>query len=213
MGYWEEICSARKVSRFEKFARVEDSGIMSVLIRPSGYFLVRIEGNFFHDERKGRQKFVASAAPMHSAWEVQVDDTPYGGDVGRVGMSGLRADGEHYSASVPYVPRPNFLSPSNLVYYNNLPIWGSRIERFPSDFIPHRAEIGNERFARIICRPIDRREDPGAQAEIIFDLRHRLAVYYRIEQPDGLAIEISASKASIITEPTNPQIEETYIAK
>lgn len=150
---------------------------------------------------------------MHSAWEVEVDETPYGGNAGRVGMSGLRADGERYSASAAYTPRPDFLSPSNLVYYSNLPIWGSRIERFPSDFIPNRAEIGNERFARIICRPDDRREDPGAQAEIIIDLSHRLAVYYRMEHADGLAIEISASKADIITEPDNPQIEETYIAK
>lgn len=208
MSYWDNLCETRSVSRIQQFNHIEESGISSILIRPSGYFLIEIEGQTSRDGIL--RLFLATVAPMESAWEVLVDGVEYSRNVGRVGMSWLRADGESYTTSAPYVPRPHYLCPSNLVFYDNLPIWGSTIERYARDFIPDRVSMGNERYSRILFRPDERRQNEGSRAEIIIDLLHRIAVYYKIDHPDGAGIEMAASKARIISEPGNRETEEVY---
>ncbi|EHK82224.1 hypothetical protein [Rhodococcus pyridinivorans] len=96
------------------------------------------------------------------------------------------------------------------MFYDNLPIWGSTIERYARDFIPDRVSMGNERYSRILFRPDERRQGEGIRAEIIIDLLHRIAVYYKIDHPDGTGIEMAASKARIISEPGNRETEEVY---
>ena len=141
-----------------------------------------------------------------------MEGTSYYDNIGRMGLNKLRADGQEYSNSIPYVPRPLFTSPAILAFYSDLPIWGSVNNiRFASDFTPLEAWIGNDRYMRILCRAEKNREQEGSQAELIVDLLHKLGIFYTIHRNvEPSPVRIEAHKVTIQTNGSSPEIVENY---
>ncbi len=208
MNVWDALCVNRSISRIENLNPETMLGEMWPLMKPQTYFMASFEGRL--EKRGVVSRFEVEMAPANSAWRVLVNGEAADVNSGRVGMSGVSADGGKYGVGKPYLPRPSFRSPASLAVYSNFPIWGSRLSRYSSDFMPSEAWLGNERFMRVLCRPDPSRENEESRAEIVIDLLHRFAVGYKITHGSRVGIGMSVERAVFTPEPDAAEIEEVY---
>lgn len=170
------------------FESIHSSGVLESLVGASRILDLAIYGRI---QKRGRNPdwVLMDISPVYNSWHVEYGSGFCEANLGR--------DGQivgHERSAVP-MPRAHFQHPSNLVFYDNLPIWGGR-GHTAEDYLPGRVEVlWHETAPATTGQPGWRMDKlPGALARIelvcpaspdaggtaIFQLSRRLCLYYEL---------------------------------
>lgn len=123
MSFWDHLVDQLGTSRIQYYSDPPISVICGALIKRCHYFLVEGTGVIIgpHD---GNKEFELKIAPTESAFSVKFSDGMVDNEVGRCGLTDRDANGRRYDFDTsPFIPRSPVFSPSNLIHYEELPLW------------------------------------------------------------------------------------------
>ncbi len=145
--YWNRLVAARGVGNkgyavfggtlrrqfVRRFGNIHSSGVLESLIGPSPILDLGVLGRTMRDDEKARW-FLMEISPAYNTWHVEFEG---GSSDTNLGRSGRVSGGERSRGPIP---RANLGHPSNLVFYDALPIWGG-IRHQPDHLLPGAVDV------------------------------------------------------------------------
>lgn len=198
--YWHRLIRSRGVGQegysffggtlsrplVRRAGNIHSIGVLESLIGASRILDLSVLGRTMSDDGSTRW-FLMEISPVYNTWHVEYEGGFSDTNLGRAG----RVSGSERSAGP--IPRGHLQHPSNLIYYDHLPIWGG-IGHSPDNLLPGAVDVLWQETAaaseggpewRMADTPGDLARieltcptDPDSEGTAIFDLRRRMCLLY-----------------------------------